>query len=140
MQRFIAVHFAALFRHLTGRRQHTPIHIQSILRHSSAKRWRRRGMTPVIPPKRNWKVAGEYDEALYQARHLVANSFGELKEWRGVATRYANTPASYQAICRIQALAIWARLIWPYPLESEQNSLAVPFRRTGRRRGRRRKP
>ena len=72
---------------------------------------RERGMTPVIPPQRNRKVAREYDEALYQARHLVANSFGKLKEWRGVATRYAKTAAAYLAICQIRALAIWAKLI-----------------------------
>ena len=72
---------------------------------------RERGMTPVIPPKRSRKVAREYDEVLYQARHLVENSFGKLKEWRGVATRYAKTAASYLAICQIRALAIWARLI-----------------------------
>ena len=46
---------------------------------------RERGITPVIPPKRNRKVAREYDAALYQARHLVENSFGKLKEWRGDA-------------------------------------------------------
>ena len=68
-------------------------------------------MTPVIPPKRNRKVAREYDAVLYQARHLVANSFGKLKEWRGVATRYAKTAASYLAIYQIRALVIWARLI-----------------------------
>ena len=68
-------------------------------------------MTLVIPPQRNRKVAREYDAALYQARHLVANSFGKLKEWRGVATRYAKTAAAHLAICRIRALAIWTRVI-----------------------------
>ena len=72
---------------------------------------RERGITPVIPPQRNRKVTREYDAALYQARHLVANSFGKLKEWRGVATRYAKNAASYLAICQIRALAIWAKLI-----------------------------
>ena len=68
-------------------------------------------MTPVIPPQRNRKVAREYDAVLYQARHLVANSFGKLKEWRGVATFYAKTVAACLAIRRIRALAIWARVI-----------------------------
>ena len=77
---------------------------------------RERGMTLVIPPKRNRKAAREYDAALYQARHLVANSFGKMKEWRGVATRYAKKAASYLAICRIRALAIWARLICQHAL------------------------
>ena len=68
-------------------------------------------MTLVIPPKRNRKVAREYDEALYQARHLVENGFERFKAWRGVATRYAKTAASYLATCRIRALAIWAKVI-----------------------------
>ena len=72
---------------------------------------RARGVVPVIPPKRNRKVAREYDRALYQARHLVENGFGKLKEWRGVATRYAKNVASYLEICQIQALALWAKII-----------------------------
>ncbi len=72
---------------------------------------RARGMAPALPPKRNRKVAREYDVALYQARYLVENGFGKLKEWRGVATRYAKNAASYLAICRIRALALWAKII-----------------------------
>ena len=67
---------------------------------------RARGMTPVIPPKRNRKSPREYDAALYQARHLVENCFGKMKEWRGVATRYARKASSYLAICQIRALAL----------------------------------
>ena len=72
---------------------------------------RERGMVPVIPPKRNRKVAREYDRALYQARHLVENGFSKLKEWRGVATRHARNVASYPAICQIRALVLWAKII-----------------------------
>ena len=72
---------------------------------------RARGMAPALPPKRNRKVAREYDRALYQARHLVENGFGKLKEWRGVATRYAKNSASFLAICRIRALVLWAKII-----------------------------
>ena len=72
---------------------------------------RERGMTPVIPPKRSRKSPQEYDAALYQARHLVENCFGMMKEWRGVATRYARKVASYLANCQIRALALWAKVI-----------------------------
>ena len=72
---------------------------------------RAREMEAEIPPKRNRKVAREYDVALCPARHLVENGFGKLKEWRGVATRYAKNVASYLAICRIRALALWAKII-----------------------------
>ena len=54
---------------------------------------RGRGMVPALPPKRNRKVAREHDRVLCQARHLVENGFGKLKEWRGVATRYAKNAA-----------------------------------------------
>ena len=72
---------------------------------------RAHGMKAVIPPKRNRKVAREYDRALYQARHLVGNGFSKLKEWRGVSTSYARNVASYLAICQIRALALWAKII-----------------------------
>ena len=72
---------------------------------------RERGMTPVIPPKRSRKSPQEYDKALYRVRHLVENSFEQLKEWRGVATRYAKKVASYLAICQVRALALWAKVI-----------------------------
>ena len=51
---------------------------------------RERGMGPALPPKRNRKVAREYDRALYQARHLVENGFGKLRSdmgWRRVMPR-----------------------------------------------------
>ena len=68
-------------------------------------------MTPALLPQRNQKGPREYNAALYQARHLVENGFERFKERRGVAARYAKTAASYLAICRIRALAIWARVI-----------------------------
>ena len=77
---------------------------------------RERGMTPVIPPQRNRKVAREYDAVSCQASHLVANGFERFKGWRGVATPYAKTTASYLATCRIRALAIWARVICQHAL------------------------
>ena len=81
---------------------------------------RERGIVPVIPPKRNRKMAQEYDVALYQARHLVENGFGKLKEWRGVATRYAKNAASYLAICQIRALALRAKIIQRHALDTEE--------------------
>ena len=68
-------------------------------------------MTPVIQPKRSRKSPPEYDAVLYQARHLVENCFEQLKEWRGMATRYAKKVASYLAICQIRALVLWAKVI-----------------------------
>ena len=72
---------------------------------------RERGMAPVMPPKRSRKVPHSYDEVLYQARYPVENGFCRLKKWRSVTTRYAKKVASYLAICRIRALALWAKVI-----------------------------
>ena len=72
---------------------------------------RARGMAPGIPPKRSRKSPQEYDAALYQVRYLVENCLGQLKGWRGVATRYAKKAVSYLAICQIRALALWGKVI-----------------------------
>ena len=52
---------------------------------------RERGMAPVIPPKRGRKVPHSYDEALYQASHLVESCFGQLKGWQGGMPRRRRT-------------------------------------------------
>ena len=69
-----------------------------------------RNMNPVIPPKSNRKHHRDYDKDLYKLRHLVENAFLHLKQWRGVATRYAKNASSYLAICQIRAMLLWSRL------------------------------
>ena len=69
-----------------------------------------RGMNPVIPPRSNRKNPRDYDRDLYKLRHLVENAFLDLKQWRGVATRYAQKSASFLAICQIRTLVIWTKL------------------------------
>ena len=71
----------------------------------------KRGMNPVIPPRRNRKEQREYDSYLYRLRHLVENGFCQFKEWRGIAMRYAKKVSSYLANCQIRAIAIWAKVI-----------------------------
>ena len=72
---------------------------------------RAQGMNPVIPSRRHRREPREYDRALYRLRHLVENAFCDLKQWRGVATRYAKTAGSYLAACQIRALMLWLKLI-----------------------------
>ena len=69
------------------------------------------GMQVVIPPKRNRKKPREYDKYLYKLRHLVENAFLRLKEWRGVATRYAKRLSSYLAIVQIRCACMWLKVI-----------------------------
>ena len=44
-----------------------------------------KGKTAVIPPKKNRKQQREYDQYLYQARHLIENFFAKLKQYRAGA-------------------------------------------------------
>ena len=68
------------------------------------------GMKPEIPPQSNRREPRDYHRALYQLRHLVENGFLDLKQWRGVATRYAKKAASFLAICQLRAVMIWSKL------------------------------
>jgi transposase len=68
------------------------------------------GMQVVIPPKKNRKEQREYDKYLYRLRHLVENAFLHLKQWRGIATRYAKNTASFLAAVHIRCIAIWAKI------------------------------
>ena len=69
------------------------------------------GIQPVIPPKRNRLEQREYDADLYKIRHLVENAFLHLKRWRGIATRYAKTTASFVAAVQIRCIAIWCAIL-----------------------------
>ena len=68
------------------------------------------GMEIVIPPKKNRKEQRHYDKDLYKLRHLIENAFLMLKQWRGIATRYAKNTDSFLAAVRIRALYHWAKL------------------------------
>ena len=68
------------------------------------------GMEIVIPPKKNRIDQREYDKDLYKLRHLVENAFLMLKQWRGIATRYAKNTDSFLAAVRIRSLYHWAKL------------------------------
>ena len=50
------------------------------------------------------KEQREYDEYLYKMRHLVENAFLYLKQWRGIATRYAKNTKSFLAAVQIRCI------------------------------------
>ncbi|MDR2193206.1 MAG: transposase, partial [Treponema sp.] len=47
------------------------------------------GSKVVIPSKRSRKVVRTYDRERYKKRHRIEHVFRWLKQWRGIATRYA---------------------------------------------------
>ena len=69
------------------------------------------GMEAEIPPRKNRKEQRAYDKALYRHRHLVENAFLHLKQWRGIATRYAKHAASFLAAAQIRCMAIWLKVL-----------------------------
>lgn len=65
-----------------------------------------RDITATIPPRR---FAGRdlrisYDKASYRTRHLVENLFADLKQFRGLATRYCKLASRFASFV---ALAGW---------------------------------
>lgn len=67
----------------------------------------RAGKTAVIPPKCTRKNRRFYDKHLYQARHLIENFFGKLKQFRAIATRYDKTARNFLAAIQFAAAIIW---------------------------------
>jgi transposase len=67
----------------------------------------KQGMKAQIPPRKNRKEQRDYDKELCKLRHLVGNAFLHLKRWRGVATRYAKTTASFLTAGHIRCIALW---------------------------------
>jgi transposase len=70
----------------------------------------RQGMVAQIPPRSNRKQPRSYDKHLYRHRHLVENAFLLLKQWRGIATRYAKNLSSFLAAVQIRCLALWLKI------------------------------
>jgi len=63
-----------------------------------------------IPPKKNRKERREYDKELYKYRHIVENVFRMLKEWRGIATRYAKNTSSFLAAVQARCLFYYLKI------------------------------
>lgn len=81
---------------------------------------RERGIKAVIPEKKdqaaNRKKKGSrggrpvsHDAELYKERNTVERLINKLKAWRGIATRYDKTPASYLAALHLRASMIWIK-------------------------------
>lgn len=70
-----------------------------------------KGVQVVIPPKKNRRAQRYYDKELYKLRHLVENAFLHMKEWRGIASRFAKNTTSYLAAVQIRCLMMWLKII-----------------------------
>lgn len=72
---------------------------------------RRQGIQAQIPPRKHRKEPRAWDKDLYKLRHLVENAIRHLKEWRGIATRYAKRAASFLAAVHIRCLMLWIKIL-----------------------------
>ncbi|ANB04244.1 transposase [Streptomyces ambofaciens] len=81
---------------------------------------RSRGIKAMIPEKKdqaaNRKKKGgrggrpvSHDADLYKERNTVERLINKLKAWRGIATRYDETPGSYLAGLHLRASMIWIK-------------------------------
>lgn len=73
-----------------------------------AERAEKAGMQVVIPPRSNRKHPRQYDKHIYSLRHLIENAFMRLKQWRGIATRYAKRSSSFLAAVQFRCAFLWA--------------------------------
>ncbi|NHN86519.1 IS5 family transposase [Acetobacter musti] len=65
-----------------------------------------RGITPVIPSKRNRAMQRETDFALYRERNLVERFFNKLKQFRAIATRYDKLKSTFLAAVQFASIII----------------------------------
>jgi transposase len=81
---------------------------------------RRRGISVTCPERRDQidrrKTKGPaggrppgFDQEIYRRRNVVERCFGRLKQFRGLATRFAKRVAYYLVEVVIATIAIWLR-------------------------------
>ncbi|MGD6754181.1 IS5 family transposase [Streptomyces sp. BH105] len=83
------------------------------------RHWLRRHHIACIIPERVDQQAGRrrrgsdggrpphFDPGLYARRNVVERSFNQLKQWRGLATRYDKTAESYTAAITLASILMW---------------------------------
>lgn len=67
------------------------------------------GVDVVIPSRRKRKIPISHDEQAYKARHLVENAFADLKQFRGIATRYCELAATFSALLSLCCFVVNTR-------------------------------
>ncbi|KWW99279.1 transposase [Carbonactinospora thermoautotrophica] len=104
-----------------GRPRTRPDHLIADKGYSSGKirTWlRRRGIRHTIPERVDQKAhrarrgsrggrPPAFDRRIYQRRNVIERCFNQLKQAKGVATRYDKTAVSYQATVTLASLLLW---------------------------------
>ena len=67
----------------------------------------KRQIEPVIPGRSNRRVKIEHDRTLYKQRNRIERMFGQLKQFRRIATRYDKTALSFASFPNLAAIRKW---------------------------------
>ena len=67
------------------------------------------GAIPVIPPRSNRKTLREYDEYLYQERHLVECFINKIKHYRRIFSRFEKYDSRYLGFLHFAGALVWLR-------------------------------
>ena len=69
------------------------------------------GVRANIPRKKNAKINNSHmDWLIYQARHMVENTFANLKHFRALSSRYDKLLNSYISTVALACGLIWLKL------------------------------
>jgi transposase len=68
---------------------------------------RRRGISALIPRKKNERLQPRFDQRTYRERNVVERLINRLKRYRRIATRYEKRAANYAAMWTIAAILDW---------------------------------
>ena len=71
-----------------------------------------KGIIATVPPKSNRIIKPDYDKESYRTRHLVENFFADLKQFRGIATRYCKMADRYRAAWDVKGFYHTIPKIW----------------------------
>jgi transposase len=70
---------------------------------------REKGITVVIPPKKNRKEQRNYDFFRYGERHLIECFFNKIKQFRRIFSRFDKLADKYMAFLQFASVLIWLR-------------------------------
>jgi transposase len=70
-----------------------------------------RGAWANIPPRSIRKGSFSFSTWVYRQRNLVERFFNQVKQFRGLATRYDRKPENYLAALKLAAVRIWLAAI-----------------------------
>ena len=105
----------------TPRRRPRRVIADKAYSHPSTRRALRRRGISFTSPERSDQIARRktlgpaggrppaFDPAIYKRRNVVERCFARLKQFRGLATRYAKRVAYYRTEVVIATIAIWLR-------------------------------